>query len=54
MLEAASPMLAPSSLENLLRQEGDSEGEYDHTVCFWCNDNYLVPPCRGDVSGERF
>ena len=47
-------MLALLSLENVLRQEGDSEGEYDHMVCFLCNENYLVPPCKGVVSGERF
>ena len=50
LLVAASPMLEPSSLENVLIQEGYSEGEYDHMVCFLCYYNYLVPPCRGVVS----
>ena len=35
LLEAASPMLASSSLENVLRKEGDIEGEYDHMVFFF-------------------
>ena len=34
LLEAASPMLAPASLKNMLIQEGDTEGEYDHMVFF--------------------
>ena len=27
-------MLAPASLKNMLIQEGDTEGEYDHMVFF--------------------
>ena len=34
LLEAASPMLAPSALENYFVQERESEGEDDYVVFF--------------------
>ena len=53
LLEAASPMLAPSALKNYFVQERESEGEDDYVV-FLFDEYYLVSTCIGVVLLGQF